>query len=298
MSKNTIAVTYVVFASVLEIISLRFFDCASYIENPLFSMMLLTLLFPALILIKSKKAKTILSFIFLFFHCIILLVFNYLFLANRTVFERSMLKQRNDAYATIEQIYLTKGLVIAVADLDKAIGLMFSDLRKKGLLDTTTIVLTADHNTYYNRLSNYAKKIETQYNSELYRVPMIIYDKKLTKAMEGANESREIDKFTTTSDVIPTILDLFGIPGYDTLHLGSTILNKEKESIIYSRAYNIFINDKFIGYSFNNLKYEDLEATAEDKDAFKARALEHLRKLQIIDKVFYSDYFSNYEYNP
>jgi lipoteichoic acid synthase len=186
----------------------------------------------------------------------------------------------------------------AVADLDKAIGMMFSDLSKKGLLDTTTIVLIADHNTYYNGLSNYVKNIDTQFNSELYRVPMIIYDQKLISAMDKAHDCRVISKFTTTSDVIPTLLDLFGIPGYDNLYLGSTIFNKDKESIIYSRAYNIFITDKFIGYSLNTLKYEALEATAEDEAAFVDRALTHLKKLQIIDKVFYSDYFSDHAYIP
>ena len=185
----------------------------------------------------------------------------------------------------------------AVADLDKAIGIMFDDLERKGLLEATTIAIIADHNTYYNKLSNYAKKINTQFESELYRVPMIIYDQKLAAAMSSANESKSISKFTTTSDVIPTFLDLFGIPAWDNLYLGSTIFNKDIESIIYSRAYNIFLNDKYIGYSLRDLKYEAPLTTTESKAAFEAKTLAHLKKLEAIDKIIYSNYFSKHKYN-
>jgi phosphoglycerol transferase MdoB-like AlkP superfamily enzyme len=186
----------------------------------------------------------------------------------------------------------------AVADLDKAIGIMLDDLNRKQLLENTTIAIIADHNTYYNSLSNYAKDIDTQYNPELYRVPVILYDQKLIEAMDKAGDSRIITKFTTTSDIVPTLLDLLGIPAWDNLYLGSTIFNKERESIIYSRAYNIFINEQYIGYSLNDLKYEAPSSTTLTKSEFEAKALAHLNKLEIIDKIFYSDYFSEYRYRP
>jgi lipoteichoic acid synthase len=186
----------------------------------------------------------------------------------------------------------------AVADFDKAIGIMLNDLEEKDLLDKTTILIVADHNTYYNGLSNYVKKIDTQFNPELYRVPMIIYDQKLTAAMDASKESRTISKFTTTTDVIPTLLDLFGVPAWDNLYLGSTILNQDKESIIYSRAYNIFITDQYMGYSLNDLKYEAAGVTAETRSDFENRALIHLQKLSVLDKIFYSDYFKEHQYQP
>lgn len=187
----------------------------------------------------------------------------------------------------------------AVADLDKAIGIMFDDLDEKGLLDTTTIVMISDHNTYYNGLSNYAKDIDTHFDPALYRVPMIIYDKKLTAAMDNASgEGKVISKFTTTADVIPTIFDLFQIPAWNSLYYGSTIFNNDKESIIYSRAYNIFLNKEYMGYSLNDLRYEAPESTEETRADFETRALVHLSKLAITDKVFYSNYFSDHSYKP
>ena len=186
----------------------------------------------------------------------------------------------------------------AVADFDKAIGIMMEDLEDKNLLDNTTIAIIADHNTYYNGLSGYEKKIDTQFNPELYRIPMIIYDKKLTERIDSEKGSRSITKFTTTSDVVPTLCDLLGIPIWDNLYLGSTIFNEQKESIIYSRAYNIFLSDKFMVYSVNNLKYESSDATKVMKADFKARAILHLKKLEITDKIFYGDYFVTHPYKP
>lgn len=186
----------------------------------------------------------------------------------------------------------------AVADLDKAIGIMLEDLKRKGLLEKTTIAVIADHNTYYNRLSNYVKNIDTQFNPELYRVPMMIYDRKLTAARKANGEGNTITKFTTTSDVVPSLLDLLGIPAWDNLYLGSTIFNSGRESIIYSRAYNIFINNKYMGYSLKNLKYEAPDTTRGAKADFEANALTHLKKLDIINKIFYSNYFSKYTYKP
>jgi phosphoglycerol transferase MdoB-like AlkP superfamily enzyme len=98
--------------------------------------------------------------------------------------------------------------MVTAKELDDAIGVLRADLEKKGLTDKTVIVLFGDHNAYYNQLSNYVKGIE-DYDTvdknftELYRVPLMIYDSSLGH--------QEIDKFTCTSDMVPTLLDLLGI---------------------------------------------------------------------------------------
>ena len=184
----------------------------------------------------------------------------------------------------------------AVMDFDKALGIMMDRLEENDQLDNTTIVLFGDHNTYYNNLSYYAKGIEERYNSELYRVPFMMYDKKV-KALYEANEgTNAISKFTTTADMLPTILDIFGIKGYKNLYFGTSMFIKDVESIIYSRAYGIFVTDKLICYSVNNLLYTSDGFTKQDKNDFIRRAKIHLNKLEIVDKIYYTDYFANHEY--
>lgn len=190
-----------------------------------------------------------------------------------------------------------------VMDFDKAIGYMMEELSSKNLLGNTTICMYSDHNTYYNNLSYHAKGIELDdFNEELYRIPCLIYDQKLRQAMVDNGETVSadnvyhsatvIDKFTTTSDLIPTLLDIFGIKGWDNLYFGSSVFT-DKESIIYSRAYSLFVTDEFIGYSLNG---ELWSADNFDKADFIARAEKHLNKLELIDKVYYGDYFDSHEY--
>ena len=184
----------------------------------------------------------------------------------------------------------------AVMDLDRAVGLMMEKLEANGQLDNTTIVMFADHNTYYNNLSYYAKDIEERYNSELYRIPFMIYDTKLKAAYEENEGTNVISKFTTTSDMLPTILDMFGIKGYKNLYFGTSMFVDGIESIIFSRAYGIFVTDKLICYSVKNLLYTSEGFTDEDLADFEARAKIHLEKLEYLDKIYYNDYFKTQEY--
>lgn len=200
----------------------------------------------------------------------------------------------------------------SLLDFDRALGILFDYLQVNNLLDTTTVLVYGDHNTYYHNLSYWAKKLSTPYESELFRIPCMIYDTKLYQAYTSkygvdykdyilGNDKNENgkclvqDKFTTAIDLIPTILDLFGIKGWDKLYLGNSAFT-EDESIIYSRAYGIFVTDKLVCYSVNNLLYTCEGFTDEDKQDFIKRAEKHLKKQEYIDKIFYSDYFKNHQY--
>lgn len=189
-----------------------------------------------------------------------------------------------------------KTYMAAFMDFDKAVGEMMNYLEEINKLDNTTIIMYSDHNTYYNSLTYYAKDIEEKYNSELYHIPMVIYDKKLTDKYISDNGTNQITKFTTTSDITPTVLDIFGIDGWKNLYFGNTIFDKNLESIVFSRNYGIFISDKLVGYSLNSLKYKEKDITKEDIKDFEKRALVHLEKLKYIDKIYYSDYFKNHDY--
>ncbi len=182
----------------------------------------------------------------------------------------------------------------AVMDFDKALGMIFDRLEQTNQLEKTTIVIFADHNTYYNNLSYHAKHISERHNSELYRIPFIIYDQKLKAAYETKKGTNKITKFTTTADIIPTVFDIFGIKGYENLYFGSSMLVDDIESIIFSRAYGIFITDKLICYGANNLIYKSPSYKKADYDSFISRAEVHLNKLQYLDKIYYNDYFKTH----
>ena len=186
----------------------------------------------------------------------------------------------------------------AVMDFDKSVGIMMDKLEENGQLENTTVVMFADHNTYYNNLSYYAKNIEEKFNSELYRVPFMIYDQELKQAYQADNGTSVISKFTSGNDILPTVLDLFGIEGYKNLYFGTSMFVEDVESIIYSRAYGIFVTDKLICYSINELLWTCEGFSEKDKQDFIERATIHLTKLEYLDKIFYNNYFKTHKYKP
>lgn len=182
----------------------------------------------------------------------------------------------------------------AVMDFDKALGMIFDKLEANGDLDNTTIVMFSDHNTYYDSLCYYARDIDERYHSELYRVPVMIYDQELVAAYEANEGTRAISKFTTTSDLIPTVLDLFGIEGYKNLYYGTSMFVEDVESVIFSRAYGIFITNKLVCYGANDLIYKSDDYTKADFESFCDRAEILLKKQEILDKIFRNDYFKKH----
>ena len=194
-----------------------------------------------------------------------------------------------------EEEYL-KTYMAALMDFDKGIGVMLNYLEEINKLDNTTIVIYSDHNTYYNKLSYYAKNIDEKFNSELYHIPFIIYDKKLSNEYLKVTGNNKIEKFITTSDITPTILDIFGLDGWQNLYFGNSIFVPDVESIVFSRNYGIFVSDKLVGNSIKDLKYVDKDLSKEELEDFERRALIHLEKLKYIDKIYYTDYFKDNEY--
>jgi len=183
----------------------------------------------------------------------------------------------------------------AAMDFDYSLELMMDYLEGNGILESTTIIIVADHETYYNDLSGWAQRdrIASRYDTELYRIPFLMYDKKLIDALGGP---KKIDKFITTADIMPTICDLFGIAAWKNLYLGTSIFNENDESIVFSRVYKKFFNDKLMFFSAKNLLYKSADFVQKDYTDFVRRAEVHLDKLFIIDKIYFSDYFKNHKY--
>ncbi len=198
-------------------------------------------------------------------------------------------------FINAEQLYyyMTTGL-----EFDYMLGCIKADLEEKGLLDKTLIALYADHNAYYQGMSGYVKEI-ADYKSEnkftdLYNVPFMIWDKDLAAAVPS-NE-RIVDKFTCTADIVPTLLDLLGIRYFENLYYGNSVFS-EAQSVLYSRAYDIFIGDGIVRRSVNGELYlyegetergEKVKDTVKD---FEAEGKKLVEKIEYIDYIFRQDHF-------
>ena len=179
--------------------------------------------------------------------------------------------------------------VATALELDKAIGVMNNYLKETGLDKNTMIVMFGDHNAYYSDLSAYVKGLEsvntTKTYTKLFNVPLFV------KVGNETPTNRFINKFTCTADIVPTIYDLLGISYYSNIFYGNSAFSNQ-ESLLYSRAYEVFISDKTYFYSLNNVIWQDDSVDKTYIDQTEEKALNLIDKIEHVNRIFYHDFLS------
>ena len=123
-----------------------------------------------------------------------------------------------------------------------------------------------------------------------------------------------VKKFMCTADMLPTLFDLLGINVYGNLYFGHSAFEWQ-ESVLYSRAYDMFITDSMYFVSLNNIKYirkdnpqanndpaleyaDISDYDSEDHIAeVEVEAKRLLDKLSVCNRIFYNDYFGRKNIN-
>ncbi len=200
-------------------------------------------------------------------------------------------------YAERLYYYMTTGV-----EFDFMLGCMKEDLQEKGLWDNTIIVIFGDHNAYYQEMSNYVKGISDYEGEEkftdLYNVPLLIRDKDLLARL--GEENRVVDKFVCTADIVPTLFDLLGIKYFDNMYYGHSVF-AEEQSVLYSRAYDVFIGDGIVRRSVKGDFYlydgltEDGKKVKSTLASFEKEGLRLVEKIKYCDYVFRQDHFGKKE---
>lgn len=195
--------------------------------------------------------------------------------------------------------YLAAGL-----DLDKALGIMFDYLESHGLADKTMVVIYGDHNVYYQGLSNYVKNI---YNTtaenyiDLYRTPVMIKIGELDVSSYLSEldfaSGRHINKFTCVADIYSTVLDLMGVKTFKNLSYGTSAFAPES-SLLYSRAYDIFLDDQIYFNSLANIRFKTDKVDDAYIESVTVKAQKLLEKVSYTNRIFATDYFATEQENP
>ena len=123
-----------------------------------------------------------------------------------------------------------------------------------------------------------------------------------------------VKKFMCTADMLPTLFDLCGINVYGNLYFGHSAFDLTT-SVLYSRAYDMFITDSMYFVSLNNIKYIRKDnPVANNEPALKyadisnydseehinqveIEAVKLLEKLSACNRIFYNDYFGRKNIN-
>jgi arylsulfatase A-like enzyme len=93
----------------------------------------------------------------------------------------------------------------AQREVDDALAVLFDDLDRSGLADSTLVVLTSDHGEMG---CDHWLVEKLGYWDESYHVPLVVRD---PGPEGGAGRGRVVTEFTESVDVLPTICDWLGI---------------------------------------------------------------------------------------
>ncbi|MCM1370532.1 MAG: sulfatase-like hydrolase/transferase [Clostridium sp.] len=147
-----------------------------------------------------------------------------------------------------------KTYIAANMDLDKALEYLIKQLEEAGKLEDTVIVVTPDHYPYYFK-NNELNEIDTEDRTDkflMHHENLIIYTPGL--------ENIEVDKYISNIDILPTILNLFGIEYDSRLLIGQDALSKGDGLVMLSDQSWI---NKY-GY-YDSIKNEFTQTTSSDK---------------------------------
>lgn len=130
----------------------------------------------------------------------------------------------NLPYSTPVKAYLATQM-----ELDRALETLINKLNEKGILDDTVIALVGDHYPYtltidqVNEVSDYTRDEVVEVN----RSNFILWNSKM-------DEPVQVDKVGSQIDVLPTLLNLFGIEYDSRLMMGQDILSDNPGVAIFS----------------------------------------------------------------
>lgn len=133
-------------------------------------------------------------------------------------------KVKNLKYSEAIQAYLATNI-----ELDKALESLINSLKEKGKLDDTVIVISADHYPYGLTI-NEMKERATYINDEkfdIHKNNLIIWNSQIKTPIK-------IDKYASSLDILPTVLNLLGVEYDSRLLMGTDILSNSEELVIFN----------------------------------------------------------------
>jgi len=191
----------------------------------------------------------------------------------------------------------------SVMDLDAAIGEIIKALDQKGILDDTVIVLYGDHQVYYDQI--YMVENGTPLNdyshSSLYETPLIFYNEELSYKYKDIKnvDNTQINQFSSTYNIVPTILDLLGVDYYSALYPGTSLFydqdDYDKKNVFVSLQGGIFNNDVFTSNGYD-LETTIVEDPTESLNNLREAANYFFSKIDYMEKVFNKDVFKKLDY--
>ena len=203
---------------------------------------------------------------------------------NHNFKDNDMAKKYQDKVEGLKYSESVKAYISATMDLDKALEHLIENLKKTNKLDDTVIVLVPDHFPYglsrkeYNEL----RDINTIYDK--HKSNAIIYNSTI--------KPTTIDKYASNIDILPTLLNMFGIEYDSRLLIGSDIMSDSEGIVIFNDRS--FLTE----YGFYDERNSNFTSFKEaPKNYIKDKQKDVLNKYNASSLILEKDYYKKIKAN-
>ncbi len=157
----------------------------------------------------------------------------------------AMSKRYKDLVADIEGSEMVRAYKACNIDLDRGLEAIVKGLEQAGKLEDTVIVIAADHYPY--GLDDGDDSVNKPYLKELYGVDSIsnnwVQDQNRLIIWSGALEADpeqavEISSPTSSLDILPTLMNLFGIEYDSRLCVGRDVFAPNQDALTFNMSYD------------------------------------------------------------
>ncbi len=131
-------------------------------------------------------------------------------------------------------------------ETDNMIKLLLEGLEANGLIDDTVIVAFADHYLYTLNDKTVLDEYKITSNNLINRTPFLIWSNNMN--------DRYVEKVNSQLDILPTVLNLFGIKYTEEYYIGKDVLDVDYNGYVFFSDYSWYdgINYVEFGESVNN----------------------------------------------
>ncbi len=199
-------------------------------------------------------------------------------------FSGNSMSSRNKQY--VEHLELSpeaKAYLACQKELDFALEYLLAELEAAGVADRTVIVLSGDHYPYgleKDKIDELAGH-EVEENFELYKSNLILY----CPGMEPVTVSEPCSAL----DIVPTVLNLFGVEYDSRLFMGQDIFSTATPLVMFSNQS--YITDKVM-YNSKNGKVTCLTDEELPEDYVKTVSAIVKNKFNVSASIITKDYYS------
>ena len=200
--------------------------------------------------------------------------------------DNAMSAKNRDAVKDLPYSEPVKAYIACNLELEYALEYLMQRLEEAGVADKTCIVLTNDHYPYgltedeYNELAG--QTLDTTF--EKYRNSFICY-------VPGLSENIVVDEYCSTADILPTLLNLFGVD-YDSRLLAGT-------DVLSSGLHVAVLSDKsFLTKAFRYDAGTETVIPADENTTVSDKLAEAYRlyvdsRFQLSGNILNSDYYAH-----